>query len=222
MTKLEYTAIESHMKPYMQDSAHDMHHVYRVLNAALDIAKHENDVDMDILIAACLLHDIGREHQFANPGTCHAIVGGEMAYEFLLSRNWPPEKAMHVKDCISAHRYRGGNAPETIEAKILFDADKLDVCGLIGIARTLIYQGQVSAPLYELDDSGEIITEGGADDESAFFPEYHYKLKNVYTSFFTAHGKELAHKRQQAATDFYNGLYAEIRQNYDSGMDYFM
>ena len=222
MTKPEYTAIETHMKTHMQDSAHDMHHVYRVLNAALDIAKHETEVDMDVLIAACLLHDIGRKKQFTNPGTCHAIVGSEMAHEFLQSRSWPQQKALHVKDCISAHRYRGGNAPETTESKILFDADKLDVCGLIGIARTLIYQGQVATPLYELDDNGEIITEGGADDESAFFPEYHYKLKNVYTSFFTARAKEIAAQRQQAAIDFYDGLYAEIRQNYDSGMDYFM
>ena len=118
MDKREYNALEAYMKEKMQDSAHDEHHVYRVLNGALDIANHEADVDFDVLIAACLLHDIGRESQFANPQLCHAQMGAEMAYDFLISRGWPDYKALQVKQCIAAHRYRGDCPPQSLEAKI--------------------------------------------------------------------------------------------------------
>ena len=59
MTKKTYEQLEAYMKSCMQDSAHDMEHIYRVLYTALDIADHEKDVDYDVLICACLLHDIG-------------------------------------------------------------------------------------------------------------------------------------------------------------------
>jgi HD superfamily phosphodiesterase len=73
------------------------------------------------------LHDIGREKQFKNQNICHAQIGGIMAKEFLLKNNWPDSEAEHINKCISSHRFRGDNIPETIEAKILFDSDKLDV-----------------------------------------------------------------------------------------------
>ncbi len=219
MTKTDFTEIENYMISQMQDSAHDRHHVYRVLNAALDIAGHEENVDMDILITACLLHDVGREKQFANLELCHAQIGSEMAYEFLLGRNWKEERAAHVKACILTHRFRKGNPPESIEAKILFDADKLDVTGAIGLARTLIYEGQVCEPLYIMDDQGNILVEGGGDEISSFFQEYNYKLNKLETAFYTERAKELAVGRKKISEDFYNSLYHEIQENYRQGAD---
>ena len=218
MTQTEYNEIEKYMLSQMQDSAHDQHHVYRVLYAAVDIAKSMDSIDTDILVAACLLHDIGRESQFADlENICHAEIGGEMAYEFLLSRQWSTHKALHVKECISTHRYRSGDAPKSIEARILFDADKLDASGAIGIARTLIYKGQVKEPLYIINEEGNIIVEGGGAELSSFFQEYNYKLKKVYHSFFTEQAREIALKRQKTAVDFYNGLFNEITQSYENG-----
>ena len=83
MNKEEYALIENYMRMCMEDSAHDQEHIYRVLYNALDIAKTEKNVDHDILIAACLLHDIGRKEQFENPALCHAVVGSDKAYRFL-------------------------------------------------------------------------------------------------------------------------------------------
>jgi len=184
MTKAEYMDIEGYMIAQMQDSAHDKHHIFRVLNSAMDIYEHESQADFDILVAACLLHDIGREKQFEDlEKHCHAHIGGEMAFDYLMSRKWTAERAAHAKECISSHRYRKGNAPESIEAKILFDADKLEACGAIGIARTLIYAGQVSEPLYIFDDGGNIIIDDWGAEISSFFQEYNYKLKKVYDLF---------------------------------------
>ena len=219
MTHGEFKTIENHMLSLMRDSAHDKHHVYRVLYSAVDIAKCENGVDTDVLLAACLLHDIGRQREFENPNLCHAQEGGNMAFDFLLTLSWGRQKALHVKDCISSHRYRDDNPPETIEAKILFDADKLDASGAMGIARTLLYHGQVSTALYLLGDDGEIPTESTDAATSSFFQEYNYKLKNLYGSFHTERAEQIAAKRQQTAETFYNGLFDEIAQNYRTGTD---
>ena len=128
----------------MQDSAHDEHHVYRVLYNALEIAQDEPDVDYDILICSCLLHDIGRKEQFENPQICHALAGAQKVYTFLTEHHFSESFALQVKSCIETHRYRQNNPPVSPEAKILFDADKLDVAGALGIARTLVYKGKVS------------------------------------------------------------------------------
>ena len=85
MTEEYYRTMESYMISCMDDSAHDAEHVYRVLYNALEIAKAEPDTDYDVLITACLLHDIGRIDQINDPKLCHAEVGGRKAYDFLLS-----------------------------------------------------------------------------------------------------------------------------------------
>ena len=84
MKQKTYSLLENYMLSCMEDSAHDKEHIYRVLYNALEIAKTESNVDYDVLIASCLLHDIGRKEQFENPSLCHAMVGSEKAYHFLL------------------------------------------------------------------------------------------------------------------------------------------
>jgi len=221
MTKAEYQKIESYMLNQMLDGAHDEHHIYRVLYVALDIASYEEKVDRDVLIASCLLHDIGREKQFLDENVCHAQAGGEMAYDFVRTLGWDEAKALHVKECVSTHRFRSSSPPQSIEAKIIFDSDKLDVAGSVGIARSLIYQGQVGTRLYHVDTKGYIITEKNADtDSNSFFEEYNFKLKNIYNTFFTERAKEIAMKREKNAIDFYNGLYEEVAENYEKGVKY--
>ncbi len=218
MRKSEYELIENYMLECMNDSAHDREHIYRVLYGALDIAEYESGVDDDILTAACLLHDIGRAEQFADPKLCHAEVGSEKAYRFLAGIGWSEKRAKWVKDCVKTHRFRSDCPPESIEAKILFDADKLDVAGSIGIARTLFYRGQVGEPLYRLNSDGTV-SDGAEDKEPSFFREYKFKLENLYEKFFTDRGRELALQRQKAAVDFYSSLLAEVRAEYEKGRE---
>ena len=216
MDRASFSRIEAHMLECMQDSAHDSEHVYRVLYFAMDIARYEIAVDMDVLIAACLLHDIGRAAQYANPALGHAQVGSEMAYEFLLGIGWPELRAAQVCDCVASHRFRGKLQPESIEAKTLFDADKLDAAGTLGIARTLLYQGIVSQPLYTLDAQGEIES-GTADSLPSFFREYKYKLETLYDRFYTQRARQLADEHRHAAAAFYENLLSEARGCYQMG-----
>ena len=179
----------------MRDAAHDKEHIYRVLYNALNIAQAENNVDYDVLITACLLHDIGRDEQFKNPKLDHAEVGGDKAYKFLIDNGFSVEFASKVKSCIVTHRFRKSRPPKSIEAKILFDADKLDVTGAMGIARTLMYKSDVGDPLYSLGDDG-MPSNGEGDEQPSFFQEYNFKLKNLYDKFYTERGRQLAAERK--------------------------
>lgn len=197
------------MHSCMADSAHDKEHVYRVLANATVIAETEPDVDMDVLVCACLLHDIGRADQLRDPSLCHAQVGAEKAYAYLLGNGFAEPFAAHVRSCIRTHRFRKNTPPESPEARILFDADKLDVVGAIGVARTLVYKGTVCSPLYTRNADGNI-SNGREDAEPSFFQEYCFKLEKLYDRFYTKTGKEIALQRRQAAVSFYENLYREV------------
>lgn len=201
----------------MKDSAHDKEHVYRVLYTALEIAQGEQGADSDILVAACLLHDIGRAEQYENPSLCHAEVGAKKAYKFLVDGGFDTDFAQRVAECISCHRFRGDNPPESIEAKILFDADKIDVTGTLGIARTLYYQGIIGEPLYYVDENGGVI-KGATDNRESFFKEYKYKLERVYDRLCTETGRRIANGRRASAVSFYNSMLSEVEDTYKNGV----
>lgn len=201
----------------MQDSAHDKEHVYRVLYNAMDIASTEKSVDYDVLICACMLHDIARKEQFENPNICHAMFGGEKAYKFLTEHGFSSDFSEKVKLCIQTHRYRENNPPKSIEAKILFDSDKIDVTGALGIARTLFYKGIVGEPLYSTLPDGTI-SDGTNDEKPSFFQEYKYKLEKLYDRFYTVRGTEIAKTRRQTAVSFYENMLKEVSDSYSRGV----
>lgn len=218
MDKETYTLLEDYMLSCMEDSAHDKEHIYRVLYNALEIARTEHHVDYDILITSCLLHDIGRKEQFDNPSLSHALIGSQKAYAFLTEHGFDSRFAEEVKHCILAHSYRQKNPPQSLEAKILFDADKLDVTGAIGIARTLLYKGIVSEPLYSVLPNGTV-SAGENDAAPSFFQEYKYKLEGLYSRFYTKKAAQMAEERRSIAAAFYNGLYREVNSTYQRGRE---
>ena len=193
--------IKEYMHSFANDSAHDESHIFRVLNHALNIAQNYK-VNTDILVAACLLHDIGRPAQFADPSLCHAKIGSEMAYAFLRKLGWSEKDCDHIRHCIVTHRFTDSAQPETIEAKILFDADKLDVIGALGIARTLQYEGKMNASLNE------------------FFNEYNRKLINLYDMFYTNEAKQIA----SSGKDLLQSFYHQLKNQLDTSVaeDYFV
>lgn len=142
MTRETFQLLDGYMRSCVCDSMHDPTHIYRVLARALKIAETEPGVCPDVLIAACLLHDIARSEQYDDPRLCHAQEGGRKATAFLRENGFEEPFIQKVCACIQTHRYRTAIPPQSIEAKILFDADKLDTAGAMGIARTLMFQGK--------------------------------------------------------------------------------
>lgn len=209
MDRSSWTQMEDYMFSCMKDSAHDMQHVRRVLFNALEIARDEEPVNMDVLITACLLHDVGRVDELTDPKADHAVTGGDRAYALLKDMAYSEAFAQHVRQCIRTHRFRRNDPPASMEAKILFDADKLDVCGAIGVARTLMYSGAHQRPIYTTEPDGSI-RDGQGDPEDSFFREYRFKLEGMYDRFLTKRGAELAAERQAAACSFYEALLKEV------------
>lgn len=207
MTERERERIREHMLSLMRDSAHDREHVYRVMRMCERIAARYPEADGDILYTAACLHDIGREAQFRDPAVDHALFGARAAYEWLREIGWDEERAAHVRECIRTHRYRGGEEPESIEAKILFDSDKLDVLGAIGIARTLLYDGHEDAPIYEPEE---------LEDESyrcgeSFLTEYRRKLCRASARLYTEYAKLIAVERDRTMDAFVAALLREAK-----------
>ena len=210
MKKEFYQKIENHMLFVMQDSAHDVQHIYRVLNNALIISKHENsNININVLITACLLHDIGRAKQFEDLNLCHAEIGGRKANTFLNQLNCSNNFIDQVCKCINSHRLRKGIKPQSIEAKILYDADKIDSIGVIGIARMLMYGGAINEPLYKTNNN-TILTTPTEAEVSTFFQEFN--LRNSELRLYTNYGTELAKSKIEKAKQFYNNLYHELNE----------
>lgn len=99
------------------------------------------------------MHDIARvkESRDKTGEIDHAVLGSKLAEEILINLDYEKGKIEGIKHCIIAHRFRSGNEPQTLEAKILFDADKLDVIGSVGIARSFMLAGQFGQSLSKED-----------------------------------------------------------------------
>jgi len=215
-----FTPIVDYMNSCLQGSAHDAEHVIRVLHYAADIAYYTpGDMDIDVLVTAAMLHDIGRPAQDKDPSLDHASVGADMAYDFLRSIGWSKEKAAHVKACIFTHRFRTDHLPASLEAQILFDSDKLDVTGAMGVARSFSYCTEIGEPYYTKDTSGSI--EDGSQPAQlgghSFFREYHFKLRDLADHMHTARAKKIALEHKPAMDGFYRLMLDEVHTCYARG-----
>ena len=196
-----------------EDAAHDFEHVLRVLHLAERIGKAEG-ADMEVLRAAVLLHDIARVAEDQG-GPCHATAAAERARTILAAH--PPHKVEAVAHAIASHRFRNSAVPQTLEAKILYDADKLDAIGAIGVARAYAIAGQHGQRLWAAvprgysrralqDARGDV-----ADAQHTPLHEFVYKLSQLKDSLFTDTARAIALGRHQYMVDFFARLEQEIK-----------
>ncbi len=193
------------------DATHDFDHVLRVLALAERLAEEEG-ADLDILRTAVLLHDVARSEERSDYGLeidaeiDHAILGARMARVILADQ--PPDFVDAVAHAIEAHRYRNAIEPRTIEAKVLFDADKLDSIGAVGVARAFAFGGAMGQPLWG-DVSVDYVP--GGDEAHTPHHEFHLKLKHIKDRLYTSTGKRIAEARHQVMAAFYEQMAAEVR-----------
>jgi uncharacterized protein len=191
-------------------SSHGWDHTERVLAMAEHIASSEKDADPFIVIASAILHDIARIDEVESTGTrCHAELGSEMAYEFLTANGLDHARADIVRRCILSHRYRNDHKPDTIEAKILYDADKLDSTGAIGVGRGFLFSGEVGARLHNPDIDVNL-TKAYSKEDTAY-REYLVKMRYIHDRMLTAEGKRIAADRHRFMTDFFTRLQDEVK-----------
>lgn len=187
--------------------SHDIDHTIRVYKLALHIGKKEK-ADMKILETATLLHDIGRcEEDEAKGKICHAEKGAKMAEKILQKYKYSPEEIQEIMHCISSHRFRGKNIPKSKEAKILFDADKLDSIGAVGIGRTFLFAGEIGSRLHNNEIDVTKTTEYSKEDTA--YREFKVKLQYIKDRMLTKEGKRIAKKRHKYMVDFFTRLNKE-------------
>ena len=205
------------------DAAHDINHTIRVYDLCLKLAKDMGRVDLEVLELSALLHDIGgaKELQDKSGKTCHAKVSVKMSQKILKKFGYSQDKINKIVHCILSHRYRTGVRPETKEAKILFDADKLESIGAIGVARNFIWVGNNNAKMFAETNLKEYIKEnlyggkinGRVKDETKHNPffEFELKSKRIPKKLYTQTAKKIAKERVRYMKSFFNRLKKEIK-----------
>lgn len=183
---------------------HGPDHSARVHRTALYIGR-QMGARLDILSAAALLHDIGRRHETeSRGGICHADKGAELAREILTELAFAEGAIEEIVQCIATHRYRNAKRPQSLEAEILFDADKLDSVGAIGIGRAFLFAGQVGARLH--NENSDIRDTESYSVEDTAYREFKVKLCKVKDRMLTPVGKRLAQERHAFMEVFLKGL----------------
>jgi len=192
------------------DPVHGFDHIQRVYCMAERLAQAES-ADIEIVRAAALLHDAEgpltgdsrNDHQFAS---------AEFAREILAGEGWPEARIAAVQHCIRAHRFRDDREqPQTIEAKELFDADKLDAIGAIGAVRAIAYAILDTQNLF-LSPSEKFLQTGVKENGEPHTPyhEYHFKLSKIKERMFTKTGRKFAQARHDFLEGFFSQLNAEL------------
>jgi uncharacterized protein len=188
--------------------SHDWSHTERVRRLCQHIGAREG-ADLEIVEIAALLHDIGRDAQDRARGrVCHAEVGSRRARRLLTEVGLDAQRIERVLHCIESHRFRGQQRPQTKEAQVLFDADKLDSIGAVGIGRAFLFAGEVGAKVHN----------GGIDlqqthsysKEDTAYREFSVKLRRVKDHMLTAEGRRIAVGRHRFMERFFQRLQEEV------------
>jgi uncharacterized protein len=187
--------------------SHDWDHTLRVHRLCRHIGAAEG-ADLLVTQAAAYLHDIGRGHQDQANGTlCHAEKGAAMAREMLRACPLSDDRRENIIHCIAAHRFRRGDTPRTVEAKVLFDADKLDAIGAVGVARAFLFAGELGARLHSPEVDVAQAKAYSIDDTG--YREYVVKLSRIRDRILTATGRRLADERHRFMAGFFDRFLEE-------------
>ena len=203
------------------DWAHGRSHIERVLRMAKEIGKREG-ANLEIIELAAILYDIfeNMEAHSSIGGFRHEIEGSKEARKILTKLGFVDETIDAVCHCIESHRKRSGRIePQTIEAKCLFDADKLDCIGAIGIIRSAFVSFDHRQEFYreekDLEDykRRNIRRDGTIIDYAQHSSnlEYELSLKEVAKRMYTQTGRRLAKERSAFMDEFYGRLGKELR-----------
>jgi uncharacterized protein len=193
------------------ESAHDFDHVLRVLAVAEHIARVEG-ADLAVVRTAALLHDIAR-HEEGETGVDHALAAARRVRLLLAGRGATAEFIDAVSQAIENHRFRTGGAPATLEAKILYDADKLDAIGAIGVARAYAVGGRMGQRIWSDVDAAERIDRAdpmSLPAEHTPVREFVVKLVRLKQTLHTAEARRIARGRHRFMVSFFERLRSEV------------
>jgi uncharacterized protein len=189
------------------NGSHDWEHTQRVVRLCEHIGCAEG-ADMLVLRIAAYLHDIGRSIQDASKGVlCHAKEGARLAWPLIKDFPLSAARKQNIVHCIRSHRFRGNIKPATLEARVLFDADKLDAIGAVGIARAYLFAGELGACLHNPGLQADDAQAYSKDDTG--YREYAVKLSKIKDRILTRAARQMAEERHAFMDQFFNRFIEE-------------
>ncbi len=196
-------------------TGHDWHHIFRVRDMALKLQIHEGG-DVELIELGALLHDVS-DHKF-NGGKLDE--GGNVAFQLLLDFGCSEEIALKVKDIVNSTSFKGAKVADktnSLEAKIVQDADRLDAIGAIGIARTFAYGSHAGNPIFDPEIQPEMHDsfEKYVNAKTHTINHFHEKLLLLTDMLHTETAKEIGSKRHQIMEDFLTEFHKEWNINID-------
>jgi uncharacterized protein len=198
-----------------EDAAHDYDHLVRVTALADKVQSIEGG-DQPTIWAAVAFHDLGQERERRQGGD-HAFIGAELAAELLKDTPFPQQSIPAVQQAIQDHRMTGGVVPQTLEGRILYDADKIDCLGAIGIGRLYCITGRYNQKVYAPlpDDIAEPIdpqTIRSLRRRPDYSPSIEFQLLfgNLPERMTTQTGREMAQERYTYMQEFFIRLRLEV------------
>lgn len=204
------TKTEIYLKEQLKgiESGHGWYHIDRVRKMAVAIAKkyqerNEVKLDLEAIELGALLHDLS-DYKF-NGGDEYA--GVDAAAKFLKSLDSSEELVEKVKNIVQSVTFKGtaeSNIADSIEAKIVQDADRLDAIGAIGIARAFNYGGHKGREMYDPDEvpNTNMTWQEYKSNKSSTISHFYEKLFHLKDKLNTNEAKELAKSRHELMVDF--------------------
>ena len=189
------------------DGAHDLAHLARVWRNVLSIQAIEGG-DLRLLIAATVLHDcVAIEKDSPLRGQASRLAATK-ATEILRTAGWPGPQIDQIAHAIEAHSFSARVTPESIEAKVLQDADRLDALGWVGVARCFYIAGRLGSQLYDPHDPGA--ANRPLDDARYALDHFETKLLRLSTGLQTATGRAIAQDRHATVLSVRDAVLSEV------------
>lgn len=209
MTRAAYEAEVLRLWGVQSDGAHDLGHLRRVWANAQTIARAEGGADMEVLLAACFFHDVVNVAKDAPDRATASVRSAQVAVAYLRGTGFPAAKLDAVAHAITAHSFSAGIAPQTLEAEILQDADRLEALGAIGIARMFHVAGALHGGLFDPEDP--MALHRPLDDRRFALDHLQVKLLPIVDTMRTEAGREMALERADWMASFRTRLLSEIQ-----------
>lgn len=190
------------------DGAHDLGHLARVWTNARAIGLDEPAVDWPVLEAAVWFHDLVNLPKDSPDRARASALSAKAAVDFLAADGFAAEKLPAVAHAITAHSFSAGIPPETLEARILQDADRLEALGAIGIARMFLVSGQMRAGMLDMADP--MAQHRAPDDKRFALDHIQVKLQHLPDLMQTRMGRMMADERLDWMLSFRSRLLREV------------
>lgn len=186
-------------------SCHDFDHVCRVMKNAEKLLAFYPHANREVVMLSALLHDVARPEEERSRGKCcHAAIGARLVPELLKETGFPEDIIPAVAEAVRTHRFRGKDEPDSLEADLIFDADKLDSLGAVGIGRAFLFAGHENARLHNTE--AEALSSEAYSKEDTAYREYLVKLRYLPRKMRSEAGRKMAIERTAFMADFFEKL----------------